>query len=671
MNESSPVVLDAETPVNPYSLLEAVNRSSKSANTAWLIYIALMGYLLITVAGVSHKDLLLNNDVSLPILQVKIPLTRFFLFVPVLLVLMHMAVIAQLVLLARKTLEFSAAVRMLEVSDRRSHPLRLELDNLIFVQAIAGPERSRVIGFLLHAMSWLTLVLMPVLLLLYIQSAFLPYHDVAITAVNRAALVADMALLGLIGVFLWRLETSLLRAFWRTGRHHPISLALTALLLLGVADFSLFVATIPDATSERAGSSLQERSGSRGAGGALWRIGGDGLTRLLPRNLIVSDMNLVVDRDTTSGARSINLRGRDLRNAKLDRSDLRQADLTGANLDGASLAGADLRGAWIACGDLDRMMLTENRLLAQCASARDADFSKARLAEAKMAGVDLSGARLNDADLEGAQLAQAVAGGASFAAARLDGADISGASLLGANFLLASLLGADLGGAKLQWADFTSAAMQGANLSLAGLQGGRLREAQLEGASLQLTKLHGADLAGAKLQGSDLTGALVWRALPPGSEDTATADMAQIVLRLPTEEELGAIAALLAEIDSAALKSRLTEGVAVLADAAQNAAWANSAEQQLWQGWIKSSEAAADGYKGRLTEYLERLMCRSRSANGALATGVARRVLGPAFKGDLVAIYTKLKAADCPAAQGINPRVLRELALSSEALGAQ
>jgi hypothetical protein len=101
MNESSPVVLDAETPVNPYSLLEAVNRSSKSANTAWLIYIALMGYLLITVAGVSHKDLLLNNDVSLPILQVKIPLTRFFLFVPVLLVLMHMAVIAQLVLLAR------------------------------------------------------------------------------------------------------------------------------------------------------------------------------------------------------------------------------------------------------------------------------------------------------------------------------------------------------------------------------------------------------------------------------------------------------------------------------------------------------------------------------------------------------------------------------------------
>ena len=117
MNESSRIGLDTETPVNPYSLLESVNRSSASARWVWLIFLALMGYLLIAVAGVGHKDLLLNSDVSLPILQVKIALTRFFLFVPILLVLIHMGVIGQVVLLARKALEFSAAVRMLEVSD--------------------------------------------------------------------------------------------------------------------------------------------------------------------------------------------------------------------------------------------------------------------------------------------------------------------------------------------------------------------------------------------------------------------------------------------------------------------------------------------------------------------------------------------------------------------------
>src|SRR5207247_8884746 len=107
-------VIHAEPPVNPYSLLEAVNRSSGSANAAWLIYIALMSYLLITVAGISHKDLLLNSDITLPILQVKIELTRFFLFAPILLVLIHVGLVSQLALLARKTLEFAASIRMLE-----------------------------------------------------------------------------------------------------------------------------------------------------------------------------------------------------------------------------------------------------------------------------------------------------------------------------------------------------------------------------------------------------------------------------------------------------------------------------------------------------------------------------------------------------------------------------
>ena len=44
MQDDTRAALDAETPVNPYSLLEAVNTSSKTANTAWLIFLALMAY---------------------------------------------------------------------------------------------------------------------------------------------------------------------------------------------------------------------------------------------------------------------------------------------------------------------------------------------------------------------------------------------------------------------------------------------------------------------------------------------------------------------------------------------------------------------------------------------------------------------------------------------------
>jgi uncharacterized protein YjbI with pentapeptide repeats len=654
MNDSSRVAQDLETPVNPYSLLEAVNRSSGGAGVAWLIFVALMAYLLIAVAAVSHKELLLDAAVALPILQARVPLTGFFTGAPFLLLLVHMLVIGQFVMLARKALEFSAAVRMLEVSERRTHPLRLELDNLFLVQAIAGPERARVLGALLHSASWGSLVVLPVLLLLYIQAAFLPYHDAAITSLQRGALLCDIALLVLVSVFLWRLETSVLRAFWRTGLNHPIGLMLTAAVLLGAVFVSLALATVP------------ERPGEDEAGGTRAGAGGE-LARLFPRNLVVTDRDIRGDGD--AGGRSINLRGRDLRHARLDRSDLRQADLTGADLDGASLVGADLRGARFACADVERLVLTGNRALGHCASARGADFTRARLSGAAMQGIDLTGALLNDGELEGAELAQAEASGASFTGARLDGADLAMASLIGANLLLASARGADLGGAKLAFADLTGAQMQGVNLTFAGLEGARLRDARLEGATARTARLMGAELAGAKLQGSDFAGAIVWRTLPPAGEDAALGDMAQILLRPPTEEELAALAALPGHTDSAPLKQRLTEGIAALSDAGEGASWASAADAQLWQGLIKASEAAGDGYKGRLTEFLWRLVCRSPRADGALATAVARRALEPGFKGDVTALYDKFKGADCPPAQALGPRLQRELALIGEAAG--
>jgi uncharacterized protein YjbI with pentapeptide repeats len=672
MDDISRVAIDAETPVNPYSLLEAVNRSSGSANTAWLICIGLMSYLLITVAGISHKDLLLNSDISLPILQVKIELTRFFLFVPILLVLLHLGLIGQLALVARKTLEFAASIRMLETTDQRTHPLRLELDNFFFVQAIAGPDRSRLVSIVLHGMSWLTIVVMPVALLLYVQLVFLPYHDGTITWVHRSALIADIILLVCIGVFLWRLETSFFHAFLRTTLHHPFSLALTTVGLLAVGAFSLFFATVPEAIDQPSATGLRAAEGRYILGYAVPGTGasGDGtLLGLFHRNLNVTDTDLVVDRDVSPGETSINLRGRDLRFARLDRTDLHQADLTGADLDGASLIGADLRGISMGCADLNQLLLTDSHRSGRCASARGANFLKARLGDARMTGADLRAARLEEAQLEGAQLGHAAVSGANFAGARLDRADFSGASLHGANFILASLQGADLSGAKLQMSDFTNAAMQGANLSLANLEGASLRDVELEGANLQMARLYGAVMSGAKLQGSDLKGAYVWRSPAPTAESVTLADLGGIVLQPPTEDELTALGSWLTRLQIGGLKARLADSLVALADPAQIKAWGASADRAQWQGLARSSDAsAADGYRVRLTtEYLARLMCRPRFASGAVATGVARRAMAAGFKGDVSAIYDKLKGADCPAASSVSPPLMRELATAADA----
>ena len=375
----------------------------------------------------------------------------------------------------------------------------------------------------------------------------------------------------------------------------------------------------------------------------------------------------------TPGEPSLSLRGRDLRFARLDRTDLHQADMTGANLDGASFIGADLRAVWMGCVDLNVLLLTDSRRAARCASARGANFAKARLADARMAGIDLREAKLEEAQLERAQLAHASMSRAPTSPARVSTrADLTGASLHGANFILASLQGADLTGAKLQMADFSNAGMQGATLMLAKLEAASLRDAELDGASLQMARLAGADLSGAKLQGSDMRGAMIWRTRPPGGENPTFADMAQIFFQPPAEDELIALGASLAQLENGPLKARLAEGLARLSDTAQNSAWAASPEQQLWQGFAKASEAAnADGYKGRLTEYLARLMCRSRFASGAVATGVARRAVAPSFQGDMPALYVRLRGTDCAATPAMSPRLLRDLATAADAARGQ
>lgn len=657
MSDITGASVESEAPVNPYSLLDAVNRSSGSVNAACLIFLGLMTYVLITVACISHKDLLLNNDIVLPILQVKIDLTRFFLFAPIVLVLLHMGVIGQLVVLARKALEFASAIRMLETTEQRSHPLRLELDNFFFVQAIAGPERSRIMSCFLYGMSWLTLVVLPVALLLLTQLVFLPFHDVTITTANQLAVIADIALLMLIGVFLMRSDTSFFRAFWRTGLHNPGSLFFAAAVLAAAAFFSLAVATVPD--------------NAGGKGRLSFLASSDGaLLGLFNRNLNVADIDLVVDKDVSPQEPSISLRGRDLRFAKLDRADLHQADMTGANLDGASLAGADLRNIWLQCADVGVAILTENRRLAKCASARGANFAKARLSNARISGVDLTGARFEGAHMEGATLAHSTLAGAMFANAHLEGADVSGGvALQGANFLLASLAGADLSGAEMQRADFSSAGLIGANLSLAGLEGAVLQNAELDGANLQMARLYGADLTGARLPGADLTEARVWQTQPPSSEAMTLSDASQIVLAPPDEEGIVTLQTAVGSLEQGPLKARVAEALATFADPAAVRAWATSPQQQVWVLQTRAGETpgAGDTYKSSLTDYLAKLACRARFADGSVAAGIAKRAMGQGFKGDVPTIYQRLRASDCGASASLPARLMRDLASAADA----
>lgn len=672
MTDLSRVAPEVETPVNPYSLLEAVNNSSDTAHTAWLIFLAIMTYFMIAVAGVTHRDLLLETPVALPILQVAIPITQFFQFAPIVLVLLHVGLLSQLVLLARKTLEFDHAIRLLETSERRTHPLRLELNNFFFVQAIAGSHRSAVMSIFLHGMSWLTLVVLPVILILYIQVVFLPYHDVAITWTQRVALLVDIALLLMIGVFLMRLETSFVQAFVRTTSANPFGFVATVAVLGFAAMFSLLAATIPGEPLDRvttrlfgAPNHLDGRDMRYGSGllHSIFNFESNGaLFGILPRWLVVIDTDLVVDKELSGDEPSVKLRGRNLRFARLDRTDLHQADLTGAILDDASLTGADLSKARMSCADTNELRLSANRELARCTSARGVNFARAKLSDVSFAGADLRGAKFDDARLDSAELTDALLAGASFFRATLDKADISGGvQAQGANFLLASMQGADLTGAQLQNATLSNASLQGAVLSLAQLQGAVLQDADLEAASLHLARLEGADLSGARITGADFRGAHVWMTKPPLADPTGIADFSELVMRPLDEAGVGMLTRVVERIDEPRQRRDLAEALRPIAAIAESRNWGSGPEQQRWQALASASQSGgAESYKGRLTDYLGNTVCSRKWSNGTAATGVLRRALGRTFRGDVVALQERLRADPCPASKSVSPKIYKD-----------
>ena len=84
-------------------LLDEANRASDPAWSSWLAFLLLLTYVVVTLASVSHKALLLNNPVKLPIINADIPLVGFFQYAPALLLLVYLSLLVQHVILAQNT----------------------------------------------------------------------------------------------------------------------------------------------------------------------------------------------------------------------------------------------------------------------------------------------------------------------------------------------------------------------------------------------------------------------------------------------------------------------------------------------------------------------------------------------------------------------------------------
>jgi hypothetical protein len=141
------------------TLRDAVVDAASVGGGLWLSYLFVMFYLAIAAGGVTHRDLLFENPVKLPFLNIDLPLIGFFALGPPLFVIVHTYTLLHFTLLAGKVRDFDAALRQqiddLDIQAR----LRRLLPINIFVQFLAGPREARTggIGLLLLLITWISL----------------------------------------------------------------------------------------------------------------------------------------------------------------------------------------------------------------------------------------------------------------------------------------------------------------------------------------------------------------------------------------------------------------------------------------------------------------------------------------------------------------------------------
>lgn len=609
-----------ETPVNPYNLLEAVNRASSATRSGWLASLLILAFAALPLAGITHRELLLETPVTLPLVTLAVPLLVYASLLPLIVLLVHAGMLMDHAVLAGKVHAFDAAIRTLETTDRRTHPLRLEIHPYFLTEAIAGPRAGWPIRAALRIAGGLGVVLMPACILLAVQVAFLPYHSAELTQWHRALVLADLMLVLAFAVFLAAPGHGWGRALARMVAVKPFASFSGLAAVSAMTAVSLGFATVP-------GEMLDAVLHANVSGRSAMRVAAlEPVERLLPRYLRPGRA-IAPAGDANAGV--LDLSRRDLAGANLEETRLAGIDLTGANLQGARLAGADLGGARLA----------------------NANLEYANLDRAWLAGADLTGARLVAASLKGAAL---------------DGAVLAGMHGEGAALTQAALSGADLGGAVLMGADLTGAMLAGASLAGARLDAAQLKDADLEAATLAGASLLASDLSGARIGAADLRRARVWHAGPPQFDSGGLADLGDIELRAPDDKSV-------AELKQGIAAVGVPEGVAVLTDAlrgvldaGERAKWQGSAGYAGWQSLAGSGAQAYGGYKSRLGEALVRLACKPRSAAPGLTTGIVRRAASRDFRGDAAEFADRLKADDCAAARNLPAHLVQDLAAAAE-----
>ena len=119
-----------------------------------------------------------SNVVTLPIVNVSIPIIGpfgFYTLAPWLIVLLHAGLLLQVSMLITTLGHFCKAVDKLPTEQRT--PFRERLPRFYYVLYLAGEAPSEVVRIASGVVTWVVMVVIPIVLLLALQVRFLPVHS--------------------------------------------------------------------------------------------------------------------------------------------------------------------------------------------------------------------------------------------------------------------------------------------------------------------------------------------------------------------------------------------------------------------------------------------------------------------------------------------------------------
>jgi hypothetical protein len=133
------------------ALLASLNTSAERFQALWFSFLGLTLYLAIAALATTHRNLLLREPQTLPILNIKVELLPFYVIAPLLYLVFHFYLLTMLALLARTAAEFEDELRNRLQDENAQERYRARVENALFLQMLVGMkgDRGGFTGFLL------------------------------------------------------------------------------------------------------------------------------------------------------------------------------------------------------------------------------------------------------------------------------------------------------------------------------------------------------------------------------------------------------------------------------------------------------------------------------------------------------------------------------------------